>query len=104
MQTIYHEILALGPINADGPILPLAKQCQRALRHAIDRLDDLAGTPFTQQAGQAAYDSLPWLEAETLGRHVLAELPWGAQLAQRVYPGPGSTAGTGAAGRYFRWI
>lgn len=82
LQTIYHEILALGPINADGPILPLAKQCQRALRHAIDRLDDLAGTPFTQQAGQAAYDSLPWLEAETLGRHVLAELPWGAQLAQ----------------------
>ena len=46
------------------------------------QLDDLAGTPFTRQAGQAAYDSLPWLEAETLGRHVLADMVWGAQLAQ----------------------
>jgi CRP-like cAMP-binding protein len=48
----------------------------------VDRLDDLAGTPFTRQAGRAAYDSLPWLEAETLGRHVLAEMEWGAGLAE----------------------
>jgi CRP-like cAMP-binding protein len=45
-------------------------------------LDDLAGTPFTRKAGQAAYDSLPWLESETLARHVLAETEWGVGLAQ----------------------
>ncbi len=82
LQTIYNEILALGPIDPEGSILTLTKQCQRALLHAVDRLDDLAGSSFTQQAGQAAYDSLVWLEAETLGRHVLAEVAWGAQLAQ----------------------
>jgi putative peptide zinc metalloprotease protein len=82
LQQIYYEIVALGPIEADGDILNLARQCRRALLLAVDRLDDLAGTPFTRQAGQAAYDSLPWLEAETLGRHVLAEMAWGAGLAE----------------------
>jgi CRP-like cAMP-binding protein len=82
LQKIYLEIIAFGPIDPDDDILTLAQKCRRALLHAVDRLDDLAGTPFTQQAGQAAYDSLPWLEAETLGRHVLAELEWGAKLAQ----------------------
>ncbi|MCA9944833.1 MAG: cyclic nucleotide-binding domain-containing protein, partial [Anaerolineales bacterium] len=41
-----------------------------------------AGTPFTRKAGQAAYDSVDWLDAETLARHVLAKTEWGAQLAQ----------------------
>ncbi|MBE2225531.1 MAG: hypothetical protein IAF02_28605, partial [Anaerolineae bacterium] len=67
LQKIYHEIIAFGPIDPDDDILTLARQCRRVLDHAVDRLDDLAGIPFTQQAGQAAYDSLPWLEAETLG-------------------------------------
>jgi putative peptide zinc metalloprotease protein len=82
LQRIYHEIIAFGPIDPDDDILTVAEQCRKTLAHAVDRLDDLAGTPFTQQAGQAAYDSLPWLEAETLGRHVLAEMEWGATLAQ----------------------
>lgn len=82
LQKIYHEIIAFGPIDPKDDILVVARQCRRGLIHAVDRLDDLAGTPFTQQAGQAAYDSLPWLEAETLGRHVLAEMEWGATLAQ----------------------
>ncbi len=82
LQMIYHEILTLGPIDSEDDILTLARQCRRGLLLAVDRLDDLAGEPFTRQAGQAAYDSLPWLEAETLGRHVLAEVEWGVQLAQ----------------------
>ncbi len=82
LHMIYHEILTSGAIDTDGDILTLARQCQRGLLLAVNRLDDLAGEPFTRQAGQAAYDSLPWLEAETLGRHVLAEVEWGVQLAQ----------------------
>ncbi len=75
------QMIALGPIDPDATILELSVKIQRALLLAVDRLDDLAGERFTRQAGQAAYDSLPWLEAETLARHVLAELEWGAQLA-----------------------
>ncbi len=82
LQKIYLEIITFGPIDPDDDILTLAEKCRRGLLHAVDRLDDLAGTPFTQQAGRAAYDSLPWLEAETLGRHILAEMAWGATLAQ----------------------
>ncbi|MBK8985570.1 MAG: cyclic nucleotide-binding domain-containing protein [Chloroflexi bacterium] len=81
LQRIVAEILAAGPINPDEDILAIAARGHRALLLAVDRLDDLAGTPFTRQAGQAAYDSLPWLEAETLGRHVLAEMEWGSGLA-----------------------
>jgi putative peptide zinc metalloprotease protein len=81
LQKIYLEIIALGPIEPDEAILPIAGRCRRALLLAVDRLDDLAGTPFTRRAGQAAYDSLPWLEAETLARHVLSETAWGSALA-----------------------
>ena len=66
----------------EATIFEIAKQIRQALLLAVDRLDDLAGTPFTRKAGQAAYDSLPWIEAETIGRHVLAETEWGSQLAQ----------------------
>ncbi|MFQ5399669.1 MAG: cyclic nucleotide-binding domain-containing protein [Anaerolineae bacterium] len=79
---IQMEIIALGPIDPKDTILQLADRCRAALLLAVDRLDDLAGSPFTRQAGEAAYDSLPWLEAETLARHVLVEIGWGSQLAQ----------------------
>ncbi|MFQ5422321.1 MAG: cyclic nucleotide-binding domain-containing protein, partial [Anaerolineae bacterium] len=73
---------ALGPVDPDDTILEIGERCRLALLLTVDRLDDLAGTPFTRQAGQAAYDSLPWPEAETLARHALAEMEWGVQLAQ----------------------
>ena len=81
LRRIYTEILTLGPITPDEDILVIAHRCQQALLLSVDRLDDLAGTLFTRQAGQAAYDSLPWPEAETLGRQVLAEMDWGSGLA-----------------------
>jgi len=81
LRRIYTEILTLGPIDPDDPILTVAARCRKALLLAVDRLDDLAGTPFTRQAGQAAYDSLSWPEAETLARQVLADLDWGSGLA-----------------------
>lgn len=82
LAEIQLQMVALGPIDPDATIFDIARKIEQALLLAVDRLDDLAGTPFTRQAGQAAYDSLPWLEAETLTRHVLATLEWGAQLAQ----------------------
>lgn len=81
LRQIYLEILSLGPIEPDEAISAIAGRCRRALLLAVDRLDDLAGTPFTRRAGQAAYDSLPWLEAETLARFVLGEMSWGSSLA-----------------------
>ena len=82
LSSIQMQMLALGPIDPDEDIFEIGQRCRTALLLAIDRLDDLAGTPYTRQAGQAAYDSLPWLEAETLARHVLADMTWGSQLAQ----------------------
>ncbi len=82
LAAIQSQIQALGPIDPDDAIMDIGERCRLALLLAVDRLDDLAGTPFTRQAGQAAYDSLPWLEAETLARHALAQMGWGAQLAQ----------------------
>ena len=79
---IQSQMAALGALDPDATILQLAEHAQKALLLAVDRLDDLAGTPFTRKAGQAAYDSLDWLDAETLARHVLAKTEWGAQLAQ----------------------
>lgn len=82
LATIQAQIQALGPIDPDDSVLQIAERARTALLLAVDRLDDLAGTPFTRQSGQAAYDSLPWLEAETLGRNVLADTEWGSGLAQ----------------------
>lgn len=79
---IQQQMAALGALDPDATILQIAARAQQALLLAVDRLDDLAGTPFTQKAGQAAYDSLPWLHAETLARHVLSGIEWGSQLAQ----------------------
>ena len=82
LRLIQSQMAALGTLDPDSTILDLDKHAIKALDLAVDRLDDLAGTPFTRKAGQAAYDSLDWLDAETLARHVLAKTTWGAQLAQ----------------------
>ncbi|MCB8976166.1 MAG: cyclic nucleotide-binding domain-containing protein [Ardenticatenaceae bacterium] len=82
LTLIQKQMAALGALDPDSTILELGQHAQKALLLAVDRLDDLAGTPFTRKAGQAAYDSLDWLDAETLARHVLSKTEWGAQLAQ----------------------
>jgi CRP-like cAMP-binding protein len=82
LTLIQSQMAALGTLDADGTIMELSQHAQKALLLAVDRLDDLAGTPFTRKAGQAAYDSLDWLDAETLARHVLGKTEWGTQLAQ----------------------
>jgi CRP-like cAMP-binding protein len=81
LADIQAQMYALGPLDPDDTIFEIAPKIREALLLAVDRLDDLAGKSFTQKAGQAAYDSLPWLEVETLGRHVLAETEWGSRLA-----------------------
>ena len=82
LKLIQSQMAALGALDLDATIMQLAEHAKNALLLAVDRLDDLAGTPFTRKAGQAAYDSLDWLEAETFARHVLTKTDWGAQLAQ----------------------
>jgi putative peptide zinc metalloprotease protein len=82
LTLIQTQMAALGALDPDATILDLSNHAQKALLLAVDRLDDLAGTPFTRKAGQAAYDSLDWLNAETLARHVLGKTEWGTQLAQ----------------------
>lgn len=82
LNVIHRQMTALDAVDADDTILQMSERARQALLLAVDRLDDLAGTPFTRQAGQAAYDSLPWLYAETLARHVLAEMEWGSRLAE----------------------
>lgn len=82
LARIRAELAPHLPHAGDLPLLEISARCRRALNLAVDRLDDLAGTPFTQRAGQAAYDSLPWPAAETLGRHVLAFSDWGVGLAR----------------------
>jgi putative peptide zinc metalloprotease protein len=82
LHTIQAEILSAGPLDPDLSILQIAERARHALLLAVDRLDDLAGTLLTLKAGQAAYDSLPWPEAETLVRHVFSRTQWGAGLAQ----------------------
>ncbi len=82
LAAIQAQMQALGALDLDDGILEISKRCRTGLLLAIDRLDDLAGTPFTRKAGQAAYDSLPWLEAETLGQRVLSRMEWGSGLAQ----------------------
>jgi len=82
LAAIQAEIQTRGVLDLDDGILEISNRCRTGLLLAIDRLDDLAGTPFTRKAGQAAYDSLPWLEAETLGQRVLSQMEWGSGLAQ----------------------
>lgn len=81
LELIQAQIQALGVLDPDATIIQIGERAQKALLLAIDRLDDLAGTPFTHAAGKAAYDSLDWLQAETLARHVLSGTDWGSNLA-----------------------
>lgn len=90
LAAIQAQMARIGPIDPDVDILQIAERCQSILLLAVDRLDDLAGVAFTRQAGQAAYDSLPWLEAETLARHVLSRDEWGSQLAHGYIEGQDS--------------
>lgn len=64
-------------------ILQQAGRYQEVLGRAIDLMDNWSGRKFITQAAQAAYDSLPWPERETLGRYVLAGTPWGAAIARQ---------------------
>lgn len=85
LAEIQTQIVALQQnrlFDEEHNLFALADFCRTALLLAIDRLDDLAGTAFTARVGQAAYDSLPWLEGETLVRHVLSATHWGQALAQ----------------------
>jgi CRP-like cAMP-binding protein len=49
----------------------------------MDLIDDWAGSDLAARMTQAAYDSLPWTERETLGRYVLAGTGWGASIADQ---------------------
>jgi putative peptide zinc metalloprotease protein len=82
LPAILAEVQKAGYVDGKMSLLEVGERCRRALLLLIDRLDDLAGTPFTARIGQAAYDSLPWPEAETLARHVLSRTAWGARLAR----------------------
>ena len=85
LAEIQTQIIALQhnrQLEDERDLFALADFCRTALLLAVDRLDDLAGTPFTARVGQAAYDSLPWLEAETLVRHVLSQVGWGQKLTR----------------------
>jgi putative peptide zinc metalloprotease protein len=74
-----HDELDLGRIT----ILEQADRYRDVLGRTIDLMDDWAGALFIQRATQAAYDSLPWPERETLGQYVLAGSPWGGAIAGR---------------------
>lgn len=82
LAAIRAEIPRFDKRDPDLNVLDIAGQARHALQVAVAGLNELAGTTFTQKAGQAAYDSLPWLEEETLARHVLASMKWGVQLAE----------------------
>lgn len=64
-------------------VLEQADRYQEILGRAIDLMDNWSGSRFITRAAQAAYDSLPWLERETLGRYVLAGTPWGGDIARQ---------------------
>jgi len=64
-------------------ILEQADRYREVLARTIDLIDDWAGSGFTARMTQAAYDSLPWPERETLGRYVLAGTAWGGAIADQ---------------------
>jgi putative peptide zinc metalloprotease protein len=83
LAAIQEELKKFGFLDANSNVLEIAEYCRKSVLLVVDRLDDLAGTPFTTQAGQAAYDSLPWPEAETLARYVLSQTEWGGRLSEQ---------------------
>ncbi len=64
-------------------ILQQADRYQEVLSKTVDLIDDWAGSLLTARMAQAAYDSLPWPERETLGRYVLAGTVWGGTIADQ---------------------
>lgn len=64
-------------------ILEQADRYREVLARTVDLIDDWAGSTFTARMTQAAYDSLPWPERESLGRYVLAGTPWGGAIADQ---------------------
>ncbi|MBN1889562.1 MAG: cyclic nucleotide-binding domain-containing protein, partial [Thermoflexales bacterium] len=62
-------------------IVEQADRYRDVLGRTIDLMDNWGGTAFVERATQAAYDSLPWPERETLGQYVLAGSPWGGTIA-----------------------
>jgi putative peptide zinc metalloprotease protein len=64
-------------------VLEQADRYREILARTMDLMDDWAGSRTAARMAQAAYDSLPWPERETLGRYVLAGTPWGAAIAER---------------------
>jgi putative peptide zinc metalloprotease protein len=83
LAAIQEELQGLGSVGDKASVLEIAGYCRKAILLAVDRLDDLAGTPYTAQVGQSAYDSLPWPEAETLARYVLSQTEWGGELTEQ---------------------
>jgi putative peptide zinc metalloprotease protein len=83
LAAIQEELQGLGSVGDEASVLEIAGYCRKAILLAVDRLDDLAGTPYTAQVGQSAYDSLPWPEAETLARYVLSQTEWGGELTEQ---------------------
>lgn len=74
-----HDELDLSKIT----ILDQADRYRDVLARAIDLMDDWAGSAFVARATQAAYDSLPWPERETLGQYVLSGSLWGGMIARQ---------------------
>jgi CRP-like cAMP-binding protein len=64
-------------------ILQQADAYREVLSQTINLIDDWAGSILTARMAQAAYDSLPWPERETLGRYVLSGTTWGGAIADR---------------------
>jgi putative peptide zinc metalloprotease protein len=64
-------------------ILQQSDRYREVLSKTIDLIDDWAGSLLTARMAQAAYDSLPWPERETLGRYVLAGTAWGGTIAEQ---------------------
>jgi putative peptide zinc metalloprotease protein len=64
-------------------ILQQADRYREVLSRTIDLVDNWAGTALAARMCQAAYDSLPWPERETLGRYVLAGTLWGKTIADQ---------------------
>jgi putative peptide zinc metalloprotease protein len=62
-------------------ILQQADRYREVLAQTMDLIDNWAGSAITARVAQAAYDSLPWPERETLGRYVLNGTSWGGAIA-----------------------
>jgi putative peptide zinc metalloprotease protein len=74
-----HDELDLSQMS----ILQQADRYREVLAKTMDLMDDWAGSLLTARMAQAAYDSLPWPERETLGRYVLAGTAWGGTIADQ---------------------